>query len=171
MKTRTKAILLVAAPAVAAAPWLVLAQHQHGHEATSHGTAAAPSRNAPAKDQRVAVEFPAELREHTLANMRDHLLALQEIQAALASGKFDQAAEVSERRLGMTSLKAHGAHEVAKYMPRGMQDAGSAMHRSASRFAVAAQSASATNDLKPALAALAEVTANCVACHAAYRLK
>ena len=74
-------------------------------------------------------------------------------------------------RASMSSLTAHGAHEVAKYMPRDMQDAGSAMHRSASRFAVAAQDAAATNDLKPALAALAEVTAQCVACHAAYRLK
>jgi cytochrome c556 len=119
----------------------------------------------------VEVEFPAELREHTLANMRDHLFALQEIQAALAAGKFDQAAEVSERRLGMSSLASHGAHDVAKYMPQGMQDAGSGMHRSASRFALAAQDAAAANDVKPALAALAEVTATCVACHAAYRLK
>jgi cytochrome c556 len=56
-------------------------------------------------------------------------------------------------------------------MPQGMQDAGSGMHRSASRFALAAQDAAAANDVKPALAALAEVTATCVACHAAYRLK
>ena len=125
----------------------------------------------PAGDPRVEVEFPAELREHTLANMRDHLLTLQEIQAALAAGKFDQAGEISERRLGMSSLDAHGAHDVAKYMPQGMQDAGGAMHRNASRFALAAQNASVTQDVKPALAVLADVTASCVACHAAYRLK
>jgi len=170
--TRThKAIAWAAAAVLGVTPWLALAQHQHTHDMTSHGKAAASSPDTSGKDQRVAVEFPAELREHTLANMRDHLLALQEIQAALAAGKFEQAAEISERRLGMTSLGSHGAHEVAKYMPQGMQDVGSAMHRSASRFAVAAQNSSATNDVKPALAALAEVTANCVACHAAYRLK
>lgn len=111
------------------------------------------------------------LREHTLANMRDHLLALQQIQSALAAGRFDEAADVSERRLGLSSLRSHGAHDVAKFMPQGMQDAGTAMHRSASRLALAAQDAAAKSDLRPALAALAEVTATCVACHAAYRLK
>ena len=105
------------------------------------------------------------------AYLRDHLLALQEIQDALAAGAFDRAADVAEQRLGMSSLIAHGAHEVAKYMPKGMQDAGTAMHRSASRFSVAALDAAVTDDVKPALGALAEVTANCVACHAAYRLQ
>jgi hypothetical protein len=58
--------------------------------------------------------------------MRDHLLALQEIQRALAEGAHDRAAELAERRLGMTSLAAHGAHDVAKFMPEGMRAAGSA---------------------------------------------
>jgi hypothetical protein len=38
-------------------------------------------------DKREFVRFPDALREHTLANMRDHLLALQEIQSALARGR------------------------------------------------------------------------------------
>jgi hypothetical protein len=156
----------VAAAAFAGASALA----QHTHDPASH-LHASPSPDTAAKDGRLEVEFPTELRDHTLANMRDHLLTLQEIQAALAAGKFDRASTLAESRLGMSSLAAHGAHEVAKYMPQGMQDAGSAMHRSASRLAVAAQDSAATNDLKPALAALAEVTANCVACHAAYRLK
>lgn len=170
MGTMPRALLIFTAAAIVSSPWLVLAQHDHAHT-VPQAQAPAASRDAPAKDPRVDVEFPAALREHTLANMRDHLLALQEIQAALATGKFDRAADISEKRLGMSSLAAHGAHEVAKYMPQAMQRVGSAMHRSASRFAVAAQDTAATNDVKPALALLAEVTANCVACHAAYRLK
>lgn len=161
-------LMMLAAAAFASPSWPAFAQ-QHSHDASHAQVPAASAKTA--VNRRVEVEFPVELREHTLANMRDHLLTLQEIQAALAAGKYDQAADISERRLGMSSLAAHGAHEVAKYMPQGMQDTGSAMHRSASRFAVAAQDAGATNDVKPALAALAEVTANCVACHAAYRLK
>ena len=125
---------------------------------------------APA-DGRQAVEFPEPLRAHTLANMRDHLLALQEIQQALADGAHDKAAGISETRLGMTSLKAHGAHDVAKFMPEGMQSIGTEMHRSASRFAVEAANAGATGNVRPALAALARVTQQCVACHAAYRMK
>jgi hypothetical protein len=165
----SKAMACAGAATLAAASCLALAQHNHG-AASDTGIPAASAR-PPAKDARVEVAFPAELRDHTLANMRDHLLTLNEIQAALAASRFEQAGEISERRLGMSSLAAHGAHDVAKYMPQGMQDVGSAMHRSASRFAVAAQDAAATNDVKRALGALAEVTANCVACHAAYRLK
>ena len=72
---------------------------------------------------------------------------------------------------GMSSLALHDAHDVAKYMPKGMQEAGTAMHRNASRFAVAAKDASATGDVRPALSALASTTAQCVACHAGYRVK
>ena len=126
---------------------------------------------APSSDTRQFVRFPNELREHTLANMRDHLLALQEIQQALAQKREDKAARVAEERLGMSSLTLHGAHEIAKYMPQGMQDAGTEMHRSASRFAIEAQNASVTGDLRPALNALSKVTAQCVGCHAGYRLK
>jgi len=134
-----------------------------GHDHAGHA--------APAPDARVAVDFPEPLRTHTLANMRDHLLALQEIQQALAGGAYDKASQVAETRLGMTSLEAHGAHDVAKFMPEGMQAIGTQMHRSASRFAVEATNAGVTGDVKPALGALAIVTAQCVACHAGYRMK
>ncbi len=150
------------APAIVAATLLLLAGCA-GH--VTHAT------HAPAPDTRTAVRFPDALRSHTLANMRDHLLALAQIQGQLASGEFDQAADTAERRLGMSSLGLHGAHDVAQFMPQGMQDAGTAMHRSASRFAIAAKDASATGDLKGALQALASVSQTCVACHAAYRIE
>jgi hypothetical protein len=140
------------------------AQHDH-HNGGAHGAASND------KDNREFVRFPDALREHTLANMRDHLFALQEIQDAMGRGQDDVASRIAEQRLGMSSLGLHGAQEVAKYMPQGMQDAGTEMHHSASRFAVAIQNASVTGDLKPALEALTKVTAACVACHAAYRLQ
>lgn len=146
-------------------------QHDPAMHMQHHAQPAAPAAKAAPKDARQAVHFPKALREHTLANMRDHLLALQEIQAALAQQEYDKAADIAEQRLGMSSLSLHGAHDVAKYMPKGMQDAGTAMHRNASRFAVAAKDAGATGDVRPALAALASTTAQCVACHAGYRVK
>lgn len=148
-------------------------QHDPALHMQHHGQAPAqkqPAQAAP-KDTRQAVTFPKTLREHTLANMRDHLLALQEIQEALAKQEYDRAGDIAEQRLGMSSLQLHGAHDVAKYMPKGMQEAGTAMHRNASRFAVAAKDAGATGDVRPALAALASTTAQCVACHAGYRVK
>ena len=122
-------------------------------------------------DTREAVHFPRLLREHTLANMREHLATLEKVQDALARGAYDEASSLAEHRLGLSSLEAHGAHEVAPFMPAGMQEAGTAMHRAASRFAIEATNAGATGDSKPAMAALARLTAQCVACHAAYRLE
>jgi hypothetical protein len=86
-------------------------------------------------------------------------------------GHTDMAAKIAEERLAMSSLGLHGAAEVSKYMPQGMQDAGTAMHRAASRFAVTAQDTGVTGDLKPAFTGLAEITAECAGCHAGYRLK
>ena len=157
-----KISLLVAA---AALPVLIGCAAQH-HAAGPSGAHAAPGAEG-----RVAVRFPEPMRAHMLANMRDHLLALAEIQDRLARGAFDQASDIAEQRLGMSSLGLHGAHEVAAFMPQGMQDAGTAMHRSASRFALVARDASVTGDLKSALSALATVSRTCVACHAAYRLE
>lgn len=136
-------------------------EHQH-EQGSSHGSGA---------DTREVVHFPEPVRVHTLANMRDHLLALQQIQQALGSGAFDQAADIAEQRLGMTSLRTHGAHEIAPFMPEKMQQIGTEMHHAASRFALAARDASATGEIQPALTALAGVMAQCVACHAAYRVR
>lgn len=142
--------------------------------ALAAASCAAPSLHehaAAAADARAAVRFPAELRRHTLANMRDHLATLQQIERALARGEFDRAAEISEHRLGLSSLELHGAHDVAQYMPPAMQDIGTGMHKAASRFSIAAANAGASGDVRGALEALSAVTAQCVACHAAYRLE
>jgi hypothetical protein len=137
--------------------------------AQTHKHEGAPTTASPG-DPRELVTFPEPMRVHTIANMRDHLQALQEIDMALSEGDFDTASKVAEARLGMSSLEAHGAAHLAPYMPPGMQDVGTQMHRAASRFAVEAQNASVSNDVRPALGALAAVMRQCVACHAAYRL-
>ena len=135
----------------------------HQHAPTNHMTRA--------QDSRELVHFPEPLLEHELANMRDHLLTLSQIQEYLSRHEFEKAADLAEKRLGMSSLGLHGAHEVAPYMPKGMQAAGTAMHHAASRFAIAAQNAAINNDVGKALGALNEVTQACVSCHAAYRLR
>jgi len=124
--------------------------------------AAAPAN----KDPRKLVRLPAQMRTHMLGNMRDHLAALHEIQAALAAGKLEQAADVAEQRLGMSSLGSHGGAHMAPYMPQPMQDIGTEMHHAASRFARSAHE----GDQKKALTDLSDVTRQCVACHAAYRV-
>lgn len=119
-----------------------------------------------AQDTRKKIRLPDMMRDHMLANMRDHLTALNEIQAALAAGKLDQAADVAETRIGMSSLVSHGAEHMAPYMPQEMQDIGTEMHHAASRFARSAHE----GDLNKALTDLSGITQQCVACHAGYRV-
>lgn len=161
MRRIFRGLVLVATVASGAA--VATAQHQH-----DHGAAAVPQAT---QDTREFVSFPPMMVEHTLSNMRDHLLALQEIQDHLGMGHPDVAARIAETRLGMSSLGLHGAHDVAPFMPQNMQEIGSGMHRAASQFAVIAMDSGVTGDMKPALAALAKVTAQCVGCHAGYRIK
>ena len=135
------------------------------------GLLAAPIAPAAESDSRIEVDMPAMMQDHMRANMRDHLLAINEIQSLLAAGKYDAAADIAEKRIGMSSLESHGASHMAGFMPKGMQSTGTAMHQAASRFAVTAQEAGVTHDLPRALGALSQVTTQCVACHAGYRLK
>jgi hypothetical protein len=130
-----------------------------------------PHAHHPAADARPLVKLPEPMRLHMLANMRDHLLALQQIQQALAEDALDKAAQIAEERLGMTSLERHGAHHMAPYMPEEMRRIGTGMHRAASRFATTAGDAAVTGDMTPVLAALARITAQCVACHQGFRVQ
>ena len=142
-------------------PGFALAAGGHDHQG---GTASKP---ASADDPRALVQLPAPMQAHLLANMRDHLRALDEILKALAADDPELAAEVAEQRLGMSSLDDHGAAHLAGFMPAGMQAAGTAMHRAASRFAREAQTGLAADPW----GALSQVTEACVACHAAYRIR
>ena len=130
-------------------------------------TACIPAAALAADDSRELVELPEMMQRHMLANMRDHLAAIDDILGYLAEGETDQAAEAAENRLGMSSLQAHGASHMAQFMPAGMRAIGTSMHRAASRFALVAQE----GDAAPAYRALTEVTSACVACHAAYRVR
>jgi len=98
-------------------------------------------------------------------------LALSEIQQALVQEAFEKAGEIAEQRLGMTAMRLHGGHEASQFMPKGMAAIGAEMHHAASRFAVAASDAAVENDVKPALAALSEVTRQCVVCHSGFRVQ
>lgn len=168
MRLDELAIYLVTA-VVAVGPLLAMAadpaEHGMHQQHQQHAMQHVPT------DKRPLVQLPEQMRLHMLSNMRDHLMALQEIQEALSKERFDEAARVAEQRLGMTSLALHGAHDVAPLMPEQMRRMGSSMHRAASQFAMAAGDASATGDVKPALAALANVTAQCVACHEGFRVQ
>ena len=120
-----------------------------------------------AEDPRQLVELPDMMQHHMLSNMRDHLQTLNDILIMMGKGELGKASDLAEARLGMSSLPLHGASHMAKFMPKGMQEAGTAMHKAASRFARKAQE----GDALAAYRALSDVTSSCVACHASYRIR
>lgn len=126
------------------------------------------------EDTREFVKLPPMMQEHMLGNMRDHLRALDEILGELADGDVEAASSIAEARLGMSSMPLHGAEHMSPFMPKEMGAIGTAMHRAASRFVLAAQDAE-LNPGKDAqhkvYRALQEITQNCNACHQAYRIR
>jgi len=140
-------------------------------------------------DQRQLVNYPPELKAHTLANMRGHITALAQITDALSKGKFEEAADLADGRLGMASEAAAGCrnedphgmaammsrsahldHMMSQLMPEDMRKLGQNMHRSANEFASVAREAGKSGNGAAALAALGRVMEQCAACHARYRL-
>ncbi len=119
------------------------------------------------EDTRELVQLPEMMQHHMMKNMRDHMKSINEILSSLANDDLDTAAQVAEQRLGMSSLESHNASHMAKFMPEGMRQAGTSMHKAASRFALKAQE----GDLLAAYKKLPEITSACVACHAAYRIR
>jgi hypothetical protein len=123
-----------------------------------------------AEDPRQLVQLPEPMQAHMLANMRDHMATIDTITRLLSEGKYGEAADTAESRLGMSSLQAHGAEHMAPFMPEQMRAIGTDMHTAASRFAVIARDAELTGDLAAALEGLTRVTSRCVACHSAFRV-
>ena len=118
-------------------------------------------------DTRQLVQLPEMMQQHMMSNMRDHLVAINELLINMANGDLEKAAEIAEYRLGMSSLESHGAGHMTQFMPEGMRQAGTSMHRAASRFALKVQE----GDILPAYNALSEVTSACVACHSGFRIR
>jgi len=119
-----------------------------------------------ATDPRVMVELPAKMKAHMLKNMRLHLVIIDQLLVLISEGKLDQAADLAEAEIGMSSLPKHGASHLAPYFPKGMRQAGNAMHRSASQFSLVAQE----GDVLASYKALRNITAGCNGCHAGYRV-
>ena len=122
------------------------------------------------EDPRLRVELPPPMQAHMLVNMRDHLVAIENLTRLLSEGKYGEAADTAEARLGMSAMQVHGAAHMAPFMPEPMRAIGTAMHQAASRFAVVARDAEVTGNLAAAFRGLSEVMAQCVACHSAFRI-
>lgn len=120
-------------------------------------------------DPRQLVSMPAKAQQLLRKDMNDHLVALNQILAHLASSEFQKAGELAESRLGIASMGRHRGTEMGpgRFMPPEMHRLGIEMHRSASDFAAAAKS----EDSAEAYSALQRITSFCVACHVSFRIR
>jgi len=164
-------VAIVGAGSLAAAVAFAAMDHSK-HDASMHGKDAGMMKHKATEDTRELVLYPRPVYESTLRNMREHLRGISEVQRLVGEGRYSDAAEAAERGMGMGHN--HGADGNAsehQFMPKGMMALGSGMHMAAAELATALRDAEVTDDLQAVFVAMGKVTANCVACHDAYRLQ
>jgi cytochrome c556 len=125
-------------------------------------------------DERTLVKMPDHMKVHMLGSMRSHLRILGEVFDFLGKGETDKAASVVEQHLGLSSLDEHDSKHLAPFMPPEMQAIGTEMHKASSRFVEAVQNADVEHTAvaqQKVFAALGDITQQCNACHARFRLR
>ena len=129
------------------------------------------STAAVADDPRQLASMPPAAQEALRQEMLANLMALNEVLSLVAENKIRQAGEVAEAKLGLSAMGKHRdlpfEARPGPHMPPAMHRIGMEGHKAASAFARAA----ADGDRAKALAALPAVTAGCVSCHHAYRIR
>jgi len=124
-----------------------------------------------AEDTRQLVSLPAAAEANLRAEMCANLLALNEILELVAAGKLAEAGQVAEKQMGLGAMGKYRSEPFAArpgpHLPAAMHAIGMDGHRAADEFARIA----ATGDRERTVAALPSLTAACVACHHAYRIR
>ena len=113
-------------------------------------------------DTRTQLDVPAEMKLHQLANMREHVQAIQTILGLIADGNFDEASKVAHSKLGLTPEMQSmcGSFNNEKFEQLGL-----AFHRSGDALGETLK----TKDVTASLRAVDKTMQHCVACHATFR--
>jgi len=114
-------------------------------------------------DKRRPVPLLPMMADHQKQNMRDHLLAVQEIVAALAGDDF-AAVEKAATRIGSSEQMARMCTHMGAGAP-GFTDQALAFHRTADQVAAAARERDRTRVLN----ALGATLQTCTSCHATWK--
>jgi hypothetical protein len=114
-------------------------------------------------DTRAPVPLLPMMAEHQKRNMRDHLLAVQEIAVALAGDDF-AAIEKSAGRIGYSEEMGQMCAHMGAAAP-GFTDKALEFHRTADTIAAAAKA----QDRAAVLKALGATLRTCTGCHATFR--
>lgn len=124
-----------------------------------------------AEDARQLAVLPAPAQEALREEMRDNLVAINEVLSLMAAGQVKEAGEVAESKLGQSAMGKHRSKPFearpGPHMPPAMHGIGMDGHRAASEFAAAAKA----GDRDKAQTLLPNLTSACVACHFSYRIR
>lgn len=120
----------------------------------------------PAADSRMALQLTSAERNLVLTEMRDFLVSVQRILAAVPKEQMQEVAEAA-RKVGRAAQQGVPLGLMTK-LPIEFKKLGFDTH---SRFDQLALDAEQLGDKEHTLEQLATLMANCVACHAAYSLE
>jgi cytochrome c556 len=118
---------------------------------------------ADALDSRTPVPLLPAMAEHQKQNMRDHLLVVQEVTTAMATGDF-AGAERSARRIASSKSMTKTCEHMGSQAP-GFTEVALRFHSTADSLVEAARK----RDQRAVLAALGHTLRACTSCHAAYK--
>ncbi len=120
-------------------------------------------------DQRTFINMPPKAQQLLRQEMLINLTTLTQILSFLAAEKLNDAAEIAETQMGKSAMGKHRGTGMGpgRFMSPQMRQTCFDMHNAASEFAQTAKTGNTTQ----AYAALAKVTATCVACHSTYRTR
>lgn len=133
------------------------------HEAPPAAPPPHPVEALNAMDTRRPVPLLPMMANHQKQNMRDHLVAVQEVVAALAADDLAAARRASQR-IGFSEQMGRMCSHMGMGAP-GFTAQATNFHRTADRIGAAAQA----GDRLGVLRALNETLLTCTGCHAAWR--
>jgi hypothetical protein len=116
-----------------------------------------------AMDARTPVPLLPMMAHHQKQNMRDHLLVVQEIVAAVGAKDFD-AVRTSVQRIGYSEQMGQMCEHMGSGAP-GFTELALKFHRTADKIGEAAKK----NDSQAVLGALSETLSICTSCHQTFK--
>lgn len=113
-------------------------------------------------DTRTSLGLSAEMKQHQLSNMREHVEAVKSIIGLMSESKFEDASKIARSKLGLTPemQKMCSMFGDEKFMKFGF-----AFHKSGDDLG----DVLLTKDINASLRALNKTMQYCVECHATYR--
>lgn len=118
--------------------------------------------NNPITDERISLNLSPMVKQHQLANMRNHVDAVRRIIAAISKDDFDGASKIASQELGLTEEMEQMCN---RFENQDFREMGLAFHESGDQLAKMLK----TGNVQESLQALNVTMGHCVSCHATFR--